>query len=213
MRSAVVAPHVGAELTGYDGAQLNTDTRFGDAPTRRAMGGNVMRVATFVTLGCVCLGSLYAEAAPAELLNKTVSVSYTVTIPGRASDGTTTVGSRNATRTFYISSAGRVFGRVTRSDGRFAETRDAAPGDPAHNLHFDGNKLIGVMPFVRGAAQMMISFSPGGQTCDANIVIGREGGRTLSWKGVNGKTYEATGTASVSNVSCSIRPGNAFTGE
>lgn len=172
-----------------------------------------MRVEIFATAGCVCLASLPAEAAPAELLNKTVSVSYTVTIPGRASDGTTTVGSRNATRTFYISSAGRVFGRVTRSDGRFAETREAAPGDPAHNLHFDGNKLIGVMPFVRGAAQMMVSFGPGGQTCDANIVIGREGSRTLSWIGVNGKTYEATGTGSVSNVSCSIRPGNAFMGE
>jgi hypothetical protein len=172
-----------------------------------------MRAEIFATAGCVCLASLPAEAAPAELLNKTVTVSYTVTIPGRASDGTTTSGSRNASRTFYISSAGRVFRRTTRSDGRFAETQDSAPGDQAHNVHFDGNKLIGVMPLVSGAAQMMISFSPGGQTCEANIVIGREGGRTLSWKGVNGKTYEATGTASVSNVSCSIRPGNAFAGE
>jgi hypothetical protein len=172
-----------------------------------------MRVATLAMAGIVCLASFCAEAAPAELLNKTITVSYTVTIPGRSLDGSTTSGSRAATRTIYVSSAGRVFGRVTRADGRAAETKEAAPGDRGHTLRFEGGKLVGVMPFASGAAQMTISFGSGGQTCEASIVLGREGGRALSWKGVNGKTYEATGAASVSNVSCSIRAGNAFAGE
>ena len=53
------------------------------------------------------------------------------------------------------------------------------------------------MPFVSGAAQMSITFQ-GGSSCDANIAVGRDQGRPLKWKGVNGMTYEATGPATVS---------------
>jgi hypothetical protein len=151
-----------------------------------------------------------AVAAPAELMNKSITVSYTVSIPGRAQDGSPTRGARNTTRVFYISSAGRVFSRVTRQDGPLTQTKEAAPGDAANTLRFEGSRLVGVMPFVSGAAQMTVSFGQGGESCNASIVVGRDSGRTLSWKGVNGKTYEAVGPATVSNVSCSISAGNAF---
>jgi hypothetical protein len=66
------------------------------------------------------------------------------------------------------------------------------------------------MPFVSGAAQLSITFGGGGQSCDAEIALGRDSGKALKWRGVNGVTYEAAGQPSVSNVSCSIRAGNAF---
>jgi hypothetical protein len=117
------------------------------------------------------------------------------------------------TRTIYISSAGRAFGRLVRVDGgRASETKEAAPGEPGNHLRWEGAKLIGVMPFVSGAAQMTLSFSAGGQGCNASFVVGRENGGALKWKGVNGIVYEQTGPATFSNTSCTIRSGNAFAG-
>jgi hypothetical protein len=60
---------------------------------------------------------------------------------------------------------------------------------------------------------MAITFGQGGQSCDASIIVGRESGKKLSWKGVNGMTYEAIGPPTVSNLRCSIRTGNEFAGQ
>jgi hypothetical protein len=173
-----------------------------------------MRIATLAVIGVAGVLPWPAGAAPSEVLNKTITVSYTVSIPARGADGSVVPGVRNATRTIYISSAGRAFGRVSRQDGnRYSETKEAAPGERGNTLRFEGSKLVGVMPFVSGAAQMAITFGQGGQSCDASITVGRDSGNTLKWKGVNGVTYEATGPAAVSKVRCSIRSGNAFAGE
>jgi hypothetical protein len=175
-------------------------------------GENAMRITAIGMAGLLCSLPCAVLAVPAELLNKSVTVSYTVTIPARGADGSNVPGVRNATRTIYISSAGRAFGRVNRRDGRQSETKEAAPGERANTLRFEGSKLVGVMPFVSGAAQMTISFQ-GGSSCDAAISVGRDQGKTLKWKGVNGMTYEATGPATVSNIRCSVSAGNAFAGE
>ena len=169
-----------------------------------------MRACAVAFIGLAC-SPLLAAAAPAELLNKTVTVSYTITIPAKGPNGVVRTGTRNATRTIYISSAGRAFGRVSRRDARGgSETKEAAPGERGNTLRFEGSRLVGVMPFVSGAAQMSITFGAGGQSCDAAITLGRDSGKALQWKGVNGATYVAVGQPSVSNVSCSIRAGNAF---
>jgi hypothetical protein len=153
-----------------------------------------------------------AWAAPAALLNKSITVSYAVTIPGKKADGTQVTGTRQATRTIYVSSAGRIFGRVARRDGNAAETREAGPGDSGNNYRFVGDKIVGVMQFQSGASQMTISFDPSGQSCSASIVAGRDSGRAIRWKMVDGSVREATGPVTVSNVSCSIASGNAFGG-
>jgi hypothetical protein len=154
-----------------------------------------------------------AHAAPAELLNKSVTVSYTVSIPGVKADGTAVSGTRAVTRTIYISSAGRVFARVDRRDGRDSERKDAGPGSSANTLHFVGNKLVGVMRFPSGAAQMTISFDPSGQSCSASAFAGREGGQQLRWKGVDGAMRQGTGPATITVSSCSVAAGNAFGGQ
>jgi hypothetical protein len=153
-----------------------------------------------------------ADAAPAGLLNKSITVSYAVTIPGKKADGSPVPGSRISTRTVYISSAGRIFARVSRRDGGAAETREAGPGESGQAFHFAGDKLVGVMQFASGASQMTISFDAAGQSCSAVIVAGRDNGRPIRWKGVDGTMNEASGPATFSNISCSISPGNAFGG-
>lgn len=164
-------------------------------------------------LGLICLAvclPVTASAAPAALLNKTVRVSFTTSIPGKAADGTTAVRTRNNSFTVYISSAGRIFGRRSRADGPLAQTKEAGPGDPGSNFRFDGNRLVGVQTYMSGAAQMVVTFDAVGQSCNASFISGREGGRAFRWKGLSGVAYEATGPASWSNVSCSVSSGNAF---
>lgn len=151
-----------------------------------------------------------ANAAPAALMNKTINVSYTVTATGKKADGSPVQGSRGSARTIYISSAGRVFARVMRHDGNKSETKEAGPGDTGNTYRFVGDKLVGVMQFPGGAAQMTISFNSGGQSCSAAIIAGREGGQAFRWKGVDGMMREGTGPITFSGISCSISPGNAF---
>ena len=151
-----------------------------------------------------------AYAAPAALLNKSITVSYSTTISGTKADGSSVSGSRVSVRTIYVSSAGRVFARVYRRDGNLSEQKDRGPGDSGNSLRFAGDKLVGVMKFPSGAAQMTISFDAGGNSCSAAIVAGRENGRAIRWKGVDGTMREATGAPVFSNISCSISSGNAF---
>ena len=153
-----------------------------------------------------------ARAAPAELLNKTITVNYSTAIPAKGSDGSTTIATRSSVRTIYISSAGRIFTRLVRQDRHsgISDTRNNEPEN--NNFHFEGDKLIGVMKFATGAAQMTISFGGGGQSCDVALVAGRENGQ-FRFKGLNGITYEATAPPSFSGVSCAIASGNAFAGQ
>jgi hypothetical protein len=171
-----------------------------------------MRLHWLAIIGLIGCSPAPALAAPAELLNKTITVSYTFTIPGKSSDGQTISGVRNSVRTIYISSAGRIFARVFRRDRDASATKEAGPGEASNTLRFEGSKLVGVMPFVSGASQMAITWDSGGQSCNASIVAGRDSGQAIQWKGVNGKTYTATGPAQPSNISCSIAAGNAFAG-
>ena len=169
-------------------------------------------VRTCLIVAGVILPTL-AFAAPAELLNKTITVNYTTTIPGKSPDGQTISGVRNAVRTIYISSAGRIFARVFRRDRDASATKEAGPGDAANTLRFEGNKLVGVVQFVSGASQMIVTWDASGGSCNATIVAGRDSGRAIQWKGVNGKTYTATGPVQTSNISCSIAAGNSFAGQ
>jgi len=166
-------------------------------------------VRTGLCLLAVCAAAP-AWAAPAALLNKSITVSYSTTIPGKTADGRQVTGTRASMRTIYVSSAGRLFGRVARRDGNASETKEAGPGDAGNNLRFAGDKIVGVMKFQSGAAQMTISFDPSGQSCCASIVAGRDSGRAIRWRMVDGSVREATGAPSFSNISCSITSGNAF---
>jgi hypothetical protein len=151
-----------------------------------------------------------ALAAPAELFNKTITVNYSTAIPAKGSDGSTKVATRSSVRTIYISSAGRVFTRLIRRDSGMSDTKDREP--ESNNFRFEGGKLVGVMRFATGAAQMTISFGGGGQSCDVALISGRENGQ-FRFKGLNGVTYQATAPATFSGVSCAISAGNAFAGQ
>ncbi len=111
--------------------------------------------------------------------------------------------------TIYVSSAGRVFARSTRTDGPgpgLTGVKDVDPGGNA--FRFQGNSLVGTILLVSGASQMTISFDGAFQSCSVNAMAGRKSGHALKFKGVDGVTYEALGPPTISGQTCSITAGN-----
>lgn len=170
------------------------------------MRNNFRNVAQLV-IAAAFLGNA-AQAAPAGMLNKSVTVSMSVTIPARAADGTSQANARAITRTIYISSQGRVFARADRRVGKNSQSVERGPGEAS--LRVSGNSLVGVLPFPSGASQLTINFDPSFSSCTAQVIMGAEGGKPFVYKGLDGKMYTQTGRAQVSGVSCSVRAGNAF---
>ena len=165
--------------------------------------------------GAILVASLTAShAAPQQLYNKTMLVNMTVTIPGKGSDGSAANLPRSIQRVIYVSSAGRVFSRATRTVGRNQQQKERGPeqnaGDASGSLKFAGNRLVGVLPFRSGATMMNVDFDPSFQSCTVNVVVGRDSGKPIVWTGLNGVTYTSTGAPQVGGLSCSIRDGNAL---
>lgn len=169
-------------------------------------GKKIPGLAVMAAAGAVIGGA--AQAAPQQLLNKSVTVSLAVTIPARGSDGSTQANPRAITRTFYISSQGRVFARIDRRVGKLQTTTERAPGETS--MRFSGNSMVGVMPMPSGASQLTVTFDPSGSSCTAQVIMGAERGKPIVYKGLDGKTYTQTGPVQSSSPSCSVRAGNAF---
>jgi hypothetical protein len=171
---------------------------------------------TITALAGLALSGLSSSAwaqAPQQLYNKTILVSMTITIPGKGADSSTITNPRSIDRTIYVSNAGRIFARSVRRAGRNTKTTERGPADPTlGGLRFQGARLAGVLPFASGAALLNVTFDPSYSSCSADVVVGRDNGKPIVWKGLNGVAYTSTGAPSVSGVSCSIRDGNPFAG-
>ena len=152
-----------------------------------------------------------AESVPAAAMNKTVTVSFTATGNGKRPDGQTRAFNTQVTRMIYISSAGRLFMRHQASNQRGSRGGDFDPNDARQgkgSFHFQGNRLVGVIPYANGARQITVSFDGSFSSCTASIIEGHSAG-VIKRKGPDGVMYEITG-ASTTAPSCSIQSGNAF---
>jgi hypothetical protein len=177
--------------------------------------GFAMTIAKFsATLALLASFAAPAAAAgpPAAALNKTITIAFTATGNAKSADGRTRTFSTAVTHTVYVSSAGRLFTRHLATNGRATRTRDFAPGETGQrggSAHFQGNKLVIVMPFFAGARQMIATFDAGFTSCTASIVEGHAAGGTIRRIGPNDVMYEIT-AATTASPSCSIRSGNEF---
>jgi hypothetical protein len=153
-----------------------------------------------------------ALAAPPQLYNKTITVSSTISVNAVADDGSSVNRPRTVQRTIYISSKGRLFVRVERQSGTRSTTAERSPEETSKAFSFQGSKLVGVLKFPSGAAQMVISFDSGFSSCSTSVLFGKEGGQNIRFKGLDGKMYTQQGGFNVSNQTCSIREGNPFAG-
>ena len=150
-----------------------------------------------------------AWAAPPQALNKTVTATWSSSVPANCSNGTINRGARDITQQIYISTQGRLFAKVAAHAGRASRDWSSAPSGSG-NFRFSGDRIVGTFPQTSGAAQMTISFDPSFQTCSVAVVHGSESGKPYVWVNLVGATCTATGKATVSNLSCSVSQGNAF---
>ena len=141
------------------------------------------------------------------------AVSFTATGEAKSPEGKVHNFNTQVSRIIYVSSAGRLFMRHRASNGKTSRGGDFEPGTEARgagSFSFQGNRLVGVIPYQAGARQITVTFDSGFSSCTASIIEGHSGG-VIRRKGPNGMMYEITsGTTSTPN--CSIQSGNAFAG-
>jgi hypothetical protein len=156
-----------------------------------------------------------AQAAPQQLLNKTIEFSFTNNETMREPGGTPF----NAQPSFhyidYVSSAGHIFQRSSRSAGRQSRTADKEPDKPrlaggeVHTNRFEGNKLVIMNSYAEGAVRIVVSFDPSFSTCSVDVLLGKESGGAIKRRGLNGVMHEIL-SYDIDNKSCTIRDGNPF---
>ena len=165
--------------------------------------------------------SLPAMAAPAkQMYNKSIKVSYTVSLVTKAPSGTVYNTSFAVTGGAYISSAGRTFLSGTRTDSRRgSETVQAAPGQGAGpggtkwSTSANGNVFTLVQNSVSGggAVQIRVAVDPATySSCTVNVVYGRSGKTKASYPGINEPGPYEMQSYSISNNNCSVINGNIF---
>src|SRR5882724_2981142 len=123
-------------------------------------------------------------AAPAGMLNKTVTVSFEVAIPAKTQSGEPRNARRNVNKVMYISSAGRIFTRSVRRAAPGGDSKETAPGDNDGAAHIEGNTIVGTVKAFTGARRMVVTFDSSFSSCTATVIVGRENGKFV-WKSLN----------------------------
>jgi hypothetical protein len=162
-----------------------------------------------LALGATC-GA--ASAAPQGMLNKTVKVSFEISVPARNSAGQSIGARRSVQKLMYVSTAGRVFVRNARQGGGSVATNEIAPGAVDGAPRIVGDTIVGTLGLISGATRLVVSFDGSFSSCTASLIVGGESGRAITWKSVRGDVLTATGPMVVSTPSCSVQSGNAFAG-
>jgi hypothetical protein len=170
-------------------------------------------------IGAVWMGAAPAIATPQQLLNKTVTLSWTAQAVVRDPDGKERQTSNYIKYIIYISSLGRLFEHSSRSDARHTQGGDTDLNatqtkiGEARGLRFEGNSLIANRGYAgaggSGAMQAVATFDSSYSSCTLAVRHGREGGAAIKRKGLDGVVREIL-SITVTGPSCSIQNGNAF---
>jgi len=171
------------------------------------------------TIGASLMALAPAIAAPQQLLNKTVTLSWTAQSVQRDPAGKEKAVTSNIRYTVYVSSLGRLFERSSRSaNGRTQggdQGLDAAQTKmgEARGLRFEGNTLVANRGYGgaggSGAMRAVATFDSSYSSCTLAVTHGKESGATLKRKGIDGVVREVL-SITVTGPSCSVQSGNAF---
>ena len=160
------------------------------------------------------MGASSAVGAPAGLLDKTVTMSWSTSGSGTRADGTNVSFSNINTRVVYVSTAGRTFLRMEIKGRRAARGADRGPGEPSPrggSVRLEGNRLVGTEAFASGARQYVATFDSGFSSCTLSVIDAKAGGAKIQRRGPDGAMY-VLDSVSTGSPSCSIQSGNAFAG-
>jgi hypothetical protein len=162
------------------------------------------------------LPSTAHAAAPPQLLNKTVVLSWSSTGAARSDAGRSINFVLDHKMTVYISSEGRQFARYIRSNRSGDSNKaDFEPGAKKHfnglpqEIRFQGNQLIISHEIPSGARQITATFDASFSSCTLSVIIGKSGGAPARVTGPDRITY-TLGSYTTVSPTCAIQNGNAF---
>jgi hypothetical protein len=173
----------------------------------------LLRLCPLLSLFLLPATDALADAAPSELLNKTVTISWTANNSLRSDSGNVMSRTIQVRRQIYISQAGRTFTRFEANSGPVSRAKEFGPddgrGSKLREMQFAGNKLVSSTEFAKGAAQIVISFDAGYASCTVDVTFGRSGSAPIRRRGLNGAMFELL-KSEISGQACSIQNGNIF---
>jgi hypothetical protein len=174
----------------------------------------VLVLATGTTIATV--PSTAHAAAPSQLFNKTVVLSWSSTGGARSDAGRSINFVLDHKMMVYISSEGRQFTRYIRSNrignsnkGDFEPGSKKSIGGRTQEIRFQGNQLIITAELPSGARQITATFDASFASCTLSVVVGKSGGAPARARGPDGIMYTLDSDTAVSPT-CSIQNGNVF---
>lgn len=176
-------------------------------------------IALLVSLAVLTTSSAANADTPSKLYGKTVVLRWQEYRVQRADNGDISRSNTSSSLVVYISDAGRLFTRLSRTSGRRSNSNDVDPEGgnqgsgtgAASNLttSFEGSRLLISNSMKSGARQIEASFNPTFSGCSLKVRFGREGNAEIRHRAMNGRMYNIIST-DVSGATCSIRSGNAL---
>ena len=173
---------------------------------------------------CLVVGALVGPGAhaqgavPADLYNKTVVLTWTeVRVQRAEKTGNVKKGTTASQLSIYVSGSGRLFSRFARASGRRGNETDTSPdaqtregfGAGRHNVRFDSGRLVTDTKMRSGARRIAVEFGAGYRSCRFTITHGKEDGKELYHRAMDGQMYFIIST-DVSATACAIKDGNVF---
>jgi hypothetical protein len=208
--------------------RTNVNTTIADIPNRvhtlNLVRGEIMwrTLALLVSVAVLFPATGLAGSAPAQLLGKSVAVSWTDTRDMSFEDAPHVTRMYLSNLKVYISSAGRAFIEFTLAiqtpGGRSASAvGQQAPGDTRSSrgnprfIHFEGDSLIVDQQLGDvGARRVAIKFGNNYTSCTASIITGKLGEEPIHSRGMISGRSLTFYSIQPSTPQCSISEGPAF---
>jgi hypothetical protein len=177
----------------------------------------ILAALTILWSAVVASNPARAGSPPAGLLGRSVIVTWNETNQVRHvgdSDFRTT--HPRVSLSVYISSAGRVFSRLTASKRSASGSKEEIAGEAGAVgvPTFGDRSLTIVRPGAFGALRIGIEFDAGFGSCSADVVYGKEPGHATAFKHSiihqSDKRPVEVVSESAGDVSCSVQNGNVF---
>jgi hypothetical protein len=171
-----------------------------------------------VFIGAAWMDAAPATAAPQQLLNKTVTLSWIAQAVVRDPNGRERQARNDIKYIVYVSSLGRLFEHSSRSIGGRTQGGDVDPNaaktkiGEARGLRFEGNRLVAYRGYGggggSGAMRAVATFDSSYSSCTVAVTVGKEN-VIIKRQGMDGVVREVL-SVEISGASCSIQNGNAF---
>jgi hypothetical protein len=112
----------------------------------------------------------------------------------------------------YVSTQGRLFNRITLSNGRAQGSAERVGSEGNYSISFQGRSLVAVQMGEHGARRILVTFDPGFTTCTAEVIRGKEPGASsmVSNSLITPGNRTEIQSVKTTGVSCSTREGNVF---